>query len=153
MREIKFRFWSGTDMVYDIENVMECLKQQMAFDAKVTTLIQYDHIGEHGASFMQFTGLQDINGVDIYGGDIIEHEVRDRPYSDKAKRWKVRRVVEFFTDTSKTQGKIPVNIVGVRGRLIEGYKDGAYDWSEFFDCEKIGNIHQHKHLLDEKTTN
>ena len=70
-REIKFRLWSGTKMFYDIDNVMECLKQQLAFDNKLTFPIPYDHVGIDGSSFMQYTGLKDKNSKEIYEGDII----------------------------------------------------------------------------------
>ena len=46
MRTIKFRFWSGLKMFYDLENVMECLKQQLAFDDKlnIKTTEIYTHV-------------------------------------------------------------------------------------------------------------
>lgn len=71
MREIKFRFWSGTKMFYDVENVLECLKQQISFDNKIHGLVRYNHVGNGGA-FLQFTGFQDVTGENIYEGDIME---------------------------------------------------------------------------------
>ena len=60
-REIKFRMWNNvksdpqkSKMFYDLENVFECLKQQMAWDSHDVFTLQYNHVGD-GSVFMQFT--------------------------------------------------------------------------------------------------
>jgi hypothetical protein len=73
-RAIKFRFWSGEKMFYDFENVMECLKQQLAFDGNIPRVITYDHVGQHKAAFMQFTGKLGHNERELYEGDIVFYE-------------------------------------------------------------------------------
>lgn len=61
-REIKFRFWTGTNMRYRFDGWGEhvCINEMFkecdgAFDYKV----------------MQYTGLKDKNGKEIYEGDIV----------------------------------------------------------------------------------
>jgi uncharacterized phage protein (TIGR01671 family) len=60
MREFKFRGWDGAHMNLSEDGSME------AFWAYAD-----DHYGD-GPAVMQFTGLKDKNGVEIYEGDILK---------------------------------------------------------------------------------
>ncbi len=60
MREIKFRAWTGEEM-------------QMAFDLTQNPKIWWELNKDY--HLMQYTGIKDRNGKDIYEGDIVEREV------------------------------------------------------------------------------
>ena len=94
----------------------------------------------------QFTGLYDKNGKRIFEGDIVRtQEYYDRPYSAKAKRKRHIGVVEYtvykFADGRCYNVKWKVKIANY-GKYL------CWDWSEFYDCEVIGNIHDNPEMLE-----
>lgn len=134
-RDIKFRIWnpSGQNMLYDIDNVFECLKQQIKFDKTMPDrgfVAEHDHRSE-GMVWEQFTGLKDKNGIDIYEGDIL--------------KW-ISSTDEVFHNV--------VYFLKYRYR-IKGTKNKKTFHSDFNEnqifnhkCEVIGNIHENPELLN-----
>lgn len=106
MREIKFRAWDKYDkkMIYDV-----------TYDKESTQ-------GVRPWVFMQFTGLTDVNGKEIYEGDIMG-------YDDKRRR-KVRKIVKY------------------EHRDCEEYGD-FIGFEVFDDMVVIGNIYENPELLEE----
>lgn len=123
MREIKFRMWNESNssrFFYDTDNVMECLKQQIIFNANSLDKMGYNHTG-NGNYFEQFTGLKDKNGKDIYEGSI------------------------FKCLDGKNRELIYANgCFGFEGTISTVVHQGSFELSQE---EIIGNIHENPELL------
>ena len=160
MREIKFRAWNKKKkiMVYeDEDNSSQYLDGWMASDVQVLNqTLNYEYVLEK-YEFMQYTGLKDKNGKEIYEGDIIlTQPFRDKPFSHKFKEKRLRGIVVYNIKCGK-------NFVGEPDKIKywgaewnvdiidkKDYKKYCnFSWGSFFECEVIGNIYENSELLKE----
>lgn len=128
MRDIKFRAWNDGVMVYDVH--LNCFGERLADTTQI---------------IMQYTGLHDRNGKEIYEGDIVKfsNEI-DEVYEEIG-------VVDFdlsecgYKATYKTKEYNDSMGYYVRTNCIY-----LID-SEEYECayEVVGNIHENPELLKE----
>lgn len=74
MREIKFRAWDKEEKIYlyfDFKSISGWDDGGVYLDNKINTNISDDKY-----IFMQYTGLKDKNGKEIYEGDIVNYILR-----------------------------------------------------------------------------
>ncbi len=139
MRPIKFRAWD--------ERKKEWLSY---FAVSNTGLIQaLDDKGNdwsardgQNVSLMQYTGLTDKNGKEIYEGDVVEWD------DNSDGRWRRRCVVGwtpahytlkgYYYDVKKPEEKTPID-----------FRFGAFIYEEDGELEVIGNIYESPDLIKE----
>ena len=123
MKEIKFRVWN-TETNKMITNVKEmgvfALQSIYSIDEflVIPTNEKYP--------LMQYTGLKDKNGVEIYEGDIIKYDFNELNYR-----------IEFL------------NAEFIARRFYENIENlypTEFDYGK--ECEVIGNIYENKELLN-----
>lgn len=149
MRDIKFRAWDKAGKT--MSDPFTLRRGNLIWRSKNETAVTFKALLEEDV-VMQYTGLKDKHGDEIYEGDVIQHERKSRPYSDKAKIALVKCIVQWLD--GKSSGDNLTNPSSFNqnpsfiGKPIGDHKSNqwSYDWSEFHDCEVIGNIYENPEL-------
>ena len=121
MREYKFRAWDETEKhMYNWENL---------FNQNLKNIFTIPE--QCGYNIMQYTGLHDKNGKEIYEGDIV--------------------FIKGDTEVLDIKGKVEYSdtfaqfIITNTGNII----DEAEPLGDYEDIEVIGNVFENKELLNE----
>ena len=114
-REIKFRAWHGGH---------KSAEPQMCYDDKLGDCLVWKNQGQNIITIMQYTGLKDKNGKDIYEGDLVQYsEMPDH-------------ILPIIYEKACYYVKAP-----------DGYED-EFLGEVHDEYEIIGNIYENKELIN-----
>ena len=140
---IKFRAWDNRSetYLYNVQNAYDTLSGTVTYDdgedAEYDESCFGDFLNNNRYDIEQYTGLADVNGKEIYEGDIV------KVWSDMSELTTEPTVNEIVSEN--LFGRPGVFLKPVRAHLIEPC---LYDsWGNQF--EVIGNVHENPELLEE----
>ena len=136
MREIKFRAWDKKEkkMHYDAQNTYDfMINNGGCFEESFKDVLEYDNY-----VVMQYTNCYDINGKEIYEGDIV-------------------KVIDLAPLDASYGKQYIGKIIYDKDRFKIDYKDTCpcdtriyTDFPYWIKIEVIGNMYENKNLLEVK---
>ena len=136
MREIKFRCW-------DTENKEMLEVQELDYEGSyngqpmIRTTMYNDYFDTEDMILMQYTGLKDKNGKEIYEGDIVLYEDWEMCYEGGGNDSFINKgIIEYCNNNC---------CFNVTERQTVDLQDVLYEGNE--DLEVIGNIYDNPELL------
>lgn len=128
MREIKFRAWDNeNNQMLDVQelNFEDCF---YGGEMKIKTTMYNDYFDNKEMPLMQYTGLHDKNGKEIYEGDILQIDIERAwvMWNERYGYFELAPIGDYYFDSN------------VIGQAIE-----------YTDATVIGNIYENKELLNE----
>ena len=126
MNDIKFRAWDKEDF-----KVRQVLGMSFEHGTISVKLNDEEYLQEDARRFepMQYTGLKDINGIEIYAEDIVR-EIPEKGYEHLV-----------------MNGNLGVVKLNSGSCTIINAKDGRTHFFFYTKQEVLGNIHEHPELL------
>ena len=139
MRDIKFRVW-------DTENKEMLKVQELDFEdtfyggrLSIRADMYNDYFDIEDMILMQYTGLKDKNGKEIYEGDIVLYQDWEQCYEGGGNDSFINKGIVEYNESNCC--------FNVTERATIDIEDVLYEGNE--DLEVIGNIYDNPELLEE----
>lgn len=140
-REIKFRAWCGTHkyMTIDIQMMQDTIGNASFYLGDLQDGVAITE--EQDWAIMQFTGLIDKNGKEIYEGDILSHQKRMYEVAINFNGYYLQRY-KLWNGKFKPSFHYAMSLITKPFEKGERGEDGG-----IVDCaEIVGNIHENQEL-------
>ena len=128
MREIKFRAWiKEKKAIFEVILIDYVTKKVTYLLERVGHFLSIRDAKFNDVEFMQYTGLEDKNGKEIYEGDILSNGNDEKPY------------------------KVIFENGSFRAELEGDFEEYSFDLIDVVaqGCEVVGNIYENPELIKE----
>ena len=123
MKEIKFRAYDEeSQKIYQITDI-----NFSDYSANGVCCGEWKEFSTN--NLLQYTGLKDRNGVEIYSGDILKFKYTSSDYKKAYIEWNEEKASYDFVDN-------------------ETKLNYSYNFRQINNIEVIGNVYEHKHLVE-----
>jgi len=141
MKTTKFRIWNGMEMVYDVTSgkfgtFYVNPEKGDGLNPEDTASLTVNTTKYHkNTPLMQFTGKKDIEGVEIYEGDIVENKTKAKNFDNRTGKY------EYHIDTTITTDVVKFNEHWCSFEFTKR--------TEIGELKIKGNIYQNAELLQD----
>lgn len=135
MREIKFRAWDEGRKEWHIGVAIDEFGDQYTWQKVENDIHAYRKLSSNFLTILQFTGLLDKNGKEIYEGDILHHYYKPI-FGNK--------VLDDIYEVVFEDGQFTQLLINKEDLM---YRKDVAIWHPFSQLEVIGNIWENGDLL------
>lgn len=159
-REIKFRAWDGKTMFYNVQELYDGYGNITDREGNKLDIYEIqspgfsnatDYFGallkEENIIVMQYTGLLDKNGKEIYENDVIESVENGMRYLVHD-IFPLSRFPEYHSSTPISKNTKEFGVMFSNG-IREDYSDDWVSNPEFYEI--LGNVYENPELVDNQT--